>query len=119
MCNQGDLCGWLHLDMKLSANEETLHYEAVTRRSSGFIMHNVTAHGGTDLGARASKVHHLHAGVRRCRGGGVLRTYLGRNIKTQDRVWSKSTGTRVRSKTTRSTSKLNKFNEKVCIRKIT
>ena len=50
----------------------------------------------------------------------LLRTYSGRNIKkTQDRVWSKSTGTRVRSKTTRSTLKLNKFNKKVCIRKIT
>ena len=53
MCNQGD--GWLHLDIRLSANEETLlHEEASDERPSGFILH--TAHGGTDLGACASKV---------------------------------------------------------------
>ena len=40
--------------MKLSASEETLRQEDVRRRPSGFIMH--TAYGGTDLGARASKV---------------------------------------------------------------
>ena len=35
--------------MKLSANEETVRHE-----DADFIMH--TAQGGTDLGARASKV---------------------------------------------------------------
>ena len=40
--------------MKLSAVEETLPHEDVRQRPSGFIMH--TAHGGTDLGARAGKV---------------------------------------------------------------
>ena len=40
--------------MKRLANEKTLRHGDVRRRSSGFIMH--TVHGGTDLGARASKV---------------------------------------------------------------
>ena len=40
--------------MKLSASEETLHHEDIRQHPSGIIMH--MAHGGTDLGARASKV---------------------------------------------------------------
>ena len=54
MCNHAGRRGWLHLNMKLSANEETLRHDDVRRRLSGFIMH--TAQGGTDLGACASKV---------------------------------------------------------------
>ena len=46
--------GWLHLNMKLSASEETLCHENGRWCSLGFIMHS--AHGRTDLGAPASKV---------------------------------------------------------------
>ena len=47
MCNHARRRSWLHLDIILSANETS------DERPSGFILH--TAHGGTDLGARASK----------------------------------------------------------------
>ena len=40
--------------MKMLANEETLRHKDIRRRPSGLLMH--TAHGGTHLGARASKV---------------------------------------------------------------
>ena len=56
MCKQGDAVG-SHLNMKLSANEETLRHDDVRRRPSGFIMH--MAQGGTDLGACAARYHLL------------------------------------------------------------
>ena len=56
--------------MTLSANEETLRHENVRQRPSGFIFatDRHTAHGGTDLGARASKASSGIAVYRPCVG---------------------------------------------------
>ena len=76
MCNQGDAVGtiWILINFnKLSAKEETLRHEETSGKStSGFILH--TAHGGTDLGARASKglACWLRSCVGRCCSPGLV-----------------------------------------------